>query len=506
MENVNVDLTQISDETNKTSLENEEKVKELNRTKTEAKRKRVEIETEAKLKAILKESFETPWFKAMVKCFYSPHFLLKLFLFLFIIASTVYASYLTIQSIMDYLDFGVTTTTRSYYETPMLFPRATFCNLNAYTTEYAYDLLTQNTYQGGSQQNDYSFLNMSDEEKKKLVHDIYLTLLECTFNNEPCFLTDFTWSFDHSYGNCFTFNTGFDSNGSSTELKKSSITGSKFGLRLILYVNYYEKLLELIRYLGALVRFGNSSYLSDSSNYGSIRLSPGTSTYISIAREFKSLQPMPYSNCELDSNSPKLIPGQDLYNLITKMSYLYTQQFCFIQCYQKYNRDTFDFTCLDFFSLFNASSFRYCGNINETFINKHCLSACPLECDQISYKTSLSFGQLSGDGFSRNSFPQLHNPTIESDFINRTLNSQTVKESIVEVSIFYESLSYTLSTEYFQYESPQMDGVFLMGSIGGNLGLFLGISVFSISKIIEVTIEIILIFSKKNNVQTVDDA
>ena len=54
MENVNVDLTQISDETNKTSLENEEKVKELNRTKTEAKRKRVEIETEAKLKAILK--------------------------------------------------------------------------------------------------------------------------------------------------------------------------------------------------------------------------------------------------------------------------------------------------------------------------------------------------------------------------------------------------------------------------------------------------------------------
>ena len=272
MENVNVDLTQISDETNKTSLENEEKVKELNRTKTEAKRKRVEIETEAKLKAILKESFETPWFKAMVKCFYSPHFLLKLFLFLFIIASTVYASYLTIQSIMDYLDFGVTTTTRTYYETPMLFPRAIFCNLNAYTTEYAYDLLTQNTYQGGSQQNDYSFLNMSDEEKKKLVHDIYLTLLECTFNNEPCFSTDFTWSFDHSYGNCFTFNTGFDSNGSSTELKKSSITGSKFGLRLILYVNYYENLLEHIRYLGALVRFGNSSYLSDSSNYGSIRL------------------------------------------------------------------------------------------------------------------------------------------------------------------------------------------------------------------------------------------
>jgi hypothetical protein len=71
------------------------------------------------------------------------------------------------------------------------------------------------------------------------------------------------------------------------------------------------------------------------------------------------------------------------------------------------------------------------------------------------------------------------NLNLSSDFLNRTLNTQIARESIVEVQIFYESLSYSLTTE-----SPQMDAVYLLGSIGGNLGLFLGISVFSICELI----------------------
>ena len=451
------------------------------------------------IKAILKDAFETPWFKTMVKVFYSPHFLLKIFLFLFIIVCTVYASYLTIQSIMAYLDFGVTTTTRIYYETPMLFPRATFCNLNKFTTEYAYNLLTQNSYHD-------EVNKLSDDEKKRLAHNFIDILLECEFNNNPCFSTDFTWSFDPFYGNCYTFNTGFDSNGNTAELKKSYIAGYKFGLRLILYVNHYEKLSENVFYLGALVRLGNSSYLNDDSNDGGILLSPGTLTYIPIAREFKYLLPKPFSNCELDSNSLKFIPGQELYNLISQSGYLYTQQFCFIQCYQKFLLDTHNCTRSEFFSLFNTSSCSLLNiyfeeDFNDAFINKRCLSSCPLECEQISYKTSLSFSKLSGDGYWATSFPQFYNQEIKSDFLNRSLNSQTARESIVEVNIYYESLSYTLTTE-----SPQMDGVYLMGSIGGNLGLFLGISVFSICEVIEVAIEIILILRKRNSIQACNNA
>jgi hypothetical protein len=77
------------------------------------------------------------------------------------------------------------------------------------------------------------------------------------------------------------------------------------------------------------------------------------------------------------------------------------------------------------------------------------------------------------------------NLNLASDFVSRTLDSQTVAESIVDVNTFYESLSYTFTTE-----SPQMDAVVLFGAIGGNLGLFLGVSVFSVCEVFEVLIEI----------------
>ena len=56
------------------------------------------------------------------------------------------------------------------------------------------------------------------------------------------------------------------------------------------------------------------------------------------------------------------------------------------------------------------------------------------------------------------------------------------------MSIFYESLSYILSEE-----TPRMDMVSLLASIGGNLGLFLGVSVFSLYEMVEVALEIFFI-------------
>jgi hypothetical protein len=40
----------------------------------------------------------------------------------------------------------------------------------------------------------------SDEEKKKLGHDIEDILIECIFNNVECTKDDFVWHFDKLYG------------------------------------------------------------------------------------------------------------------------------------------------------------------------------------------------------------------------------------------------------------------------------------------------------------------
>jgi len=73
------------------------------------------------------------------------------------------------------------------------------------------------------------------------------------------------------------------------------------------------------------------------------------------------------------------------------------------------------------------------------------------------------------------------------------VDATTAKNSFVRANIFYNSLSYKETNEL-----PQMDLVSLLGSIGGNLGLFLGVSVFSLAEIVEVLIEIYYVIKKKN--------
>jgi hypothetical protein len=84
------------------------------------------------------------------------------------------------------------------------------------------------------------------------------------------------------------------------------------------------------------------------------------------------------------------------------------------------------------------------------------------------------------------------NKNLAEDFIQTQTDPESAAKSVVKVNIFYESMSYELSSE-----SPKMDIVSLLASVGGNLGLFLGVSVFSLCEIIEVVIEIYFV-NKKN--------
>ncbi len=148
----------------------------------------------------------------------------------------------------------------------------------------------------------------------------------CRYTNNPFNSSDFVWSFDDKYGNCYTFNSGADEN--RVDLKQSSIAGPDYGLQLTLYVNIYEGLLVRMKAngFGLVIRIGNSSYSTYYLNSG-IFVSSNFESSIAIRREVKIT--MVNSNCEIDSDSPKFMPDMDLYNLIGRSDYEYTQQLCF---------------------------------------------------------------------------------------------------------------------------------------------------------------------------------
>jgi hypothetical protein len=442
-------------------------------------------ESKNSFKHILKETLYNSLCQAIIKIIFSPHLIVKLFLILFVLVTSGLASYLAIESIMNYFTYGVTTTSRTVYEAPTLFPKVTFCNANKFTTKYS-----RKFFQNHSKY--VLFAYVPNDERKAISHDLDDILVDCSFNREECNASDFTWSYDERYGNCYTFNSNFASDGSQVDLKKTSISGSDFGLQLSLYVNIYEELMEYVNNSGAIIRIGNSSYSTYYSNDG-IFVPSGFSTYIRVKREFKSMLPKPYSHCEQDINLPKLKTNTDAYflNLKGKFPYAYTQQLCLIECLdsisiEKFNCSLpFDLSHLDVKvcgpRIIDLIEKYFISNVAEIF--QFCLPKCPFECNQTIYKTSLSFVSIIGNNIYRSIIR--NNSNLALDFVSRTIDSAQAEKSFVNVYIYYESLSYTESSEM-----PQMNVGQLLASIGGNLGLFLGVSVFSLAEIVEVFIEI----------------
>ena len=124
-------------------------------------------------------------------------------------------------------------------------------------------------------------------------------------------------------------------------------------------------------------------------------------------------------------------------------------------------------------------------NTNPDFISDNCISLCPLECNITQFETSVTSTKFLGDFYADYI---KNNKNLSVDFDSKIIDATN---SIVSINIFYDSLSYTLSTE-----SPQMDLVSLLANIGGNLGLFLGESLLSFCELIEVAFEILQLLTK----------
>ena len=334
-------------------------------------------------------------------------------------------------------------------------------------------------------------------------------ILYCFFSDESCGADDFQWEWDAYFGNCFVFNSGFNSSGQKVELRKSQMEGSVFGLQIEFYVNFYEDLMlynSITDNFGLVIRIDNVSQKVDYSHDG-IFVSPGLQTYLALDRQFKTSLPKPYSNCDdLSDGNFK----SDLYDLISSQSkYNYTQTFCLQQCFQELLYTECKCSDSNFASLRNMS---YCMSPDEikcsravwvdtylsnNYVNRVCTPQCPFECESVQITNTLSLNELNPNIYGK---LLNRNPNLSSDFINRSINDENViLKSIVKLNIFYNSLSYTSSIE-----SPQMDIISLVASIGGNLGLFMGVCLFSLAEIIVTLIEhIFLKISTNKKVNTV---
>ena len=223
---------------------------------------------------------------------------------------------------------------------------------------------------------------------------------------------------------------------------------------------------------------------------------------VAVHKTFSSKIPYPHSDCTDNLNDISSYDSE-YFRMIISTNNSYRQSDCFDLCYQIYLNKKCN--CYDAsIRYFNEkSSLLPCQSKNETqcqidtirtfsvnSYKKMCADQCPAEC----YTTSYSF-TTSASLFPTRSYAHslLKDPSMMARFENKAnVSYETLKESILNVNIYFDSLDITRIEQSKKIEISD-----LISSVGGTLGLFLGISLLSIFEFIEILLEILLSKAKK---------
>lgn len=200
----------------------------------------------------------------------------------FIISASL-CVFMVYRSVLDYLKYDVVTKTLLRNELPTFFPTVSICNINQFVTESASDLIKSiikdEIYDGFDEPDLHSSSFLSsielanviarseskdpkygDANRRKLGFDLKDIMYKCAYNEYPCSPNDFTWFYSFNNGNCFKFNSGFNSSGHLIPLRMSTIPGEYSGLSLVFFLIESKNKYSAAQTNGLRIFIHNSSF------------------------------------------------------------------------------------------------------------------------------------------------------------------------------------------------------------------------------------------------------
>jgi hypothetical protein len=410
-----------------------------------------------------------------------------------------------------------------------------FCNLNQYDENFAEDIIRAVLADGTINATDYrtpaNYLDAANEYFRAqlirkslngefnialLAFDISQMLISCRFKDEPCSRNDFMEYFDYYYGLCYRFNQGKNLSGHDSSVASQGIGGIKYGLRLELYAGQAQTQEKYMMARGFRILVFNKSNVNQIAREVGIDVATGLNTNIAVERTLSAHLGAPYGSClpidisQLDWKKndvlkfmyDNLIDGS-YYKPIDPNTWLgpqwtwtltYDEFFCLKMCFQKYlyeNCGCYDITL----PMTPKNQATYINNACSTGAQLKCMKAkqsyfysqsdlfgpcyskCPIECEQIKYDLKVTQSVYPTEWYA----DLLSNSTVFNEVINKyfnTLNKTNIsyqsqyaslKNSVAMVNVYYEDLSYVMIDE-----SPAMSFDVFLGSLGGNMDLFMG--------------------------------
>ena len=281
-------------------------------------------------------------------------------------------------------------------------------------------------------------------------------------SNKPfsCDYTNFT-GVPTNNGYCYTFNSK-----DSGDRLETGGPGQRFSFEVTLNIEQ-EDYLEGYDTAGVFVTIHNQSEPPQPLQSG-IAVPPGTHAFMNLNYETHTFLGWPYGTCKESADELDFFPIYNVANCQQNKLFTRVAQSC--KC-----RDPVAPRALSNYQDIPECTLRDLPCVLQEFVDTTRSSRdddCDEACRNVEFRPSLSFGSFP----SRIAEVRIRESQNASD--GSPYTAEDVRGNYLKVSIFYEHLiEVTLDQE------SAYDGILLLADIGGQLGLFLGVSVISMTEL-----------------------
>ncbi|NWZ80686.1 SCNNB protein, partial [Poecile atricapillus] len=301
-------------------------------------------------------------------------------------------------------------------------------------------------------------------------------ILACLYGAEPCNYKNFTQIYHPDHGNCYIFNWGMDE-----EALNSSNPGAEFGLKLILDISQQDYIPYLSSAAGARLMLHQQKsfpFLKDQGIYAMA----GTETSIGVLVDELERMGYPYSDCTMNGSD---VPVKNLYS---QYNTSYSIQACLRSCFQNHMVEIcgcghYMFPLPEGVNYCNnedSPGWAYCYSSLRSSIKQRqiCIDSCKETCNDTQYKMTISMADWPSEASEDWIF---HILSYERDMsTNVTLD----RNGIIKLNIYFQEYNYrTIS------ESAATTIVWLLSSLGGQFGFWMGGSVLCLIEFGEIIID-----------------
>ncbi|XP_033107563.1 degenerin-like protein asic-1 [Anneissia japonica] len=323
--------------------------------------------------------------------------------------------------------------------------------------------------------------DMTLDERHRIGHSLQDMLLDCTWKGYPCSPTNFTRFYHYRYGNCYTFN-----NGQLSSILTTNKPGPNYGLSLELFVDQSEYMDDITDSAGLRISIHDPNKMPFPEDDG-LYIGPGQRTSISTRVMEIDRLGKPWGDCTDVNNYNTTNIYINMYNVS------YSMQACERSCYQYSVIEQCSCADTNFpfpVELLNLvpcdtednETARICiENMEAKYDNDELMCSCNQTCEEEIYLTSISQSEWPSQGYQNTLFKRMEerNSKMRSNVKGPEADDWT-KRNVAKLDVYFMELNY----QYIK-QSPAYEVKDLLSDIGGQLGLWIGVSVVTLMEMMQ---------------------